>query len=125
MAALLSIEMLRRHEAQPATLAHDIAGRLRAIVPQVRDNPKGGDALCSILRSIDGVTDVRANPNSGSVTVRYENCATVRAQVLEALGHPELAPSRPRTKGVADLLAEALAKHLADVAMHAIVAALV
>ena len=125
MAALLSIDMLRRHEAQPAILAHDIAGRLRAIVPQVRDNPRGADSLCSILRSLEGVIEVRANPACGSVTVRYKNGATVRAQVLEALGHPELAPSGARTKGVADLLAEALAKHLADVAMHAVVAALV
>jgi copper chaperone CopZ len=127
MAALLSIDKLRQHAAPAAVLAHDIAGRLRAIVPQMQHNPREAVELCRRLRDVDGVIDVQANPTAGCVTVHYEPRGTTRARVLEALGHPQAALPRStaRSTAVADRLAEAVAKHLADAAVHALFAALI
>jgi len=123
MAALLPIDTLRRHAVQPAFLAHDIAGRLRIVVPHVQDEARAVAALCAALRCIDGVAEVEANVTAGSVIVHYDPHSTARAQVLDALGHPR--PGQPRPGAVATVLRDALAKHIADAALHALLAALV
>jgi copper chaperone CopZ len=123
MAAFLPIDTLRRHAVQPAFVAHDIAGRLRIVVPYVQDDPHAAVTLCAVLRGIDGVADVQANATAGSVTVHYDSHTTARARVLDALGHPQ--PGQPRSGAVANALADAVAKHLADAVLHALLAALV
>jgi hypothetical protein len=122
MAALLSIDALRQHSVRLPVLAHDIPGRLRVVLPWLRDDPRTAAALCRTLRLMDGVIDVQTNPTAASVTVLYDARGAARAQVLDVLGQPQPAPSR--SKGVADIVAGAVAKHLADAAMHALVAAL-
>jgi hypothetical protein len=122
MAALLPIDTLRRHAVQPAFLAHDIAGRLRIIVPHMQDDAPAAAALCAALRGIDGVTEMQANATAGSVIVHHDPHSTARTQVLDALGHPQ---PRPRPGAVANVLADAVAKNLADAALHALLAALV
>ncbi len=128
MAALLPIDTLRRHAVQQATVAHDIVGRLRVVVPQVQDDPQGAATLCGVLRRIDGVTDVRANPSAASVTVLYDAGSPARAEVLGVLGHPQPGHGRlgqAEPGAVAELLTDAVAKHLADAAVRALLAALV
>ena len=88
-------------------------------MPQVQDDPRGAAALCRLLHGIDGVADVQANPVAGRVTVLYDGRSTTRARGLEALGHPQPAPAR------SNVVADAVAKHLADTAIHALVAALI
>jgi hypothetical protein len=123
MAALLPIDTLHQHAVQPAFLAHEIAGRLRIVVPHMQDDPRAAAVVCGVLRRIDGVTDVQANVAAGSVTVHYNPRSPARVQVLDTLGHPQPGQARPGV--VANLLADALAKHLADAAIHALFAALV
>jgi hypothetical protein len=55
--------------------------------------------------------------------VHYDRCSTARAEVLDALGHPQ--PGQPRPGAVANALVDAVAKHLADTALHALLAALI
>jgi len=123
MAALLPIDTLRRHAVQPAFLAHDIAGRLRIVVPHVQDDARAAAALGAVLRGIDGVTEVHTNVTAGSVVVHYDPHSTARAEVLDALGRPR--PGQPRSGAVANVLANAVAKNLADAALHVLLAALV
>jgi hypothetical protein len=123
MAALLPIDALRRHSVRPPVLAHDIPGRLRVVIPWVQDDPRGAAVLCGTLRTIDGVIDAQASPITGSVTVLYGVCGATRARVLGALGNPQ--PAQSRSNGVADILVEAVAKHLADAAIRALIAALI
>jgi copper chaperone CopZ len=123
MAALLPIDTLHRHAVQPAFLAHDIAGRLRIVVPHVQDDARAAAALRAALRGIDGVTEVEANVTAASVTVHYDPRGTARARVLDALGHPK--PAQLGPGAVDNVLADAMAKHLAEAALHALLAALV
>jgi hypothetical protein len=123
MAALLPINTLRRHAVQPAFLAHDIVGRLRIVVPHVQDDARAAAALCAVLRGIDGVTEARANTTTGSVIVRYDPHSTARGGVLHALGHPQ--PGQLRPGAVANVFADALAKHIADAVLHVLLVALV
>jgi hypothetical protein len=130
MAALLDVDGLRQR-AVPFTLslpnvAHDIPGRLRAVLPSLRDNADAAAARRAALLEIRGVTSVRVNLVTGSVTVLYEASAATRTRLLAALGCQGQRPSAPaRGSALAGILTDAVAEHLAKAAVHALIAALI
>jgi copper chaperone CopZ len=130
MAALLHIDALRQH-AVPLTLslpivAHDIPGRLRAVLPCLRDNASAASARRAALLAIRGVTSVRVNLVTGSVTVLYETGAAARTRLLAALGCQGQPPITPaRGSALVGMLTDAVAEHLAKAAVHALMAALI
>lgn len=93
---------------------HHVPGRLRVRMPGVKRNPPAARAVERALMTAQaGVTKVRANPLTGSVTVHYDIARTAPAPVLArllALGeqHAEspAAWSPPAAPGMLDRLAE-------------------
>jgi hypothetical protein len=60
------------HEPLRVDIAHQIPGRLRAIVPELRDNEVVTRSLERILRHVRGVNEVRVNPLARSLIVDYD-----------------------------------------------------
>jgi copper chaperone CopZ len=71
-------------------IVHQIRGRIRIRLPQLGRDSVGANQLATRLRAIAGITDVRVNPLSKSVTVLYEE-NTEAARLIQAL--PPTAPT--------------------------------
>jgi hypothetical protein len=52
---------------------HDVPGRLRIKIPELRRNPRLAMELDRLLNSLFGVESIEANTVTGSVTVRYDH----------------------------------------------------
>ncbi|MGQ9680945.1 MAG: HMA2 domain-containing protein [Anaerolineae bacterium] len=67
--------------ANGACYLHVIEGRMRVHVPGVKDRPRVAVEVERYLGAVPGVSEVRANPVTGNVLVRYDE---------EIVGHQDL-----------------------------------
>jgi copper chaperone CopZ len=71
------------------TYIHILNGRLRIKVPEVKRAPEKASEVVHGLQKLEGVTEVRANPTTGSVLVLFQpDLIDVQRiiQVLQQLG---------------------------------------
>lgn len=55
-----------------ALIAHSIQGRVRVRIPSERGDVEYFERVADALRAAPGVRDVRVNPTTGSVLIRYD-----------------------------------------------------
>ena len=101
-----------RHPAQIASL---VPGRLRVKLHRASRKPEVMHRIKSDLESREGVHDVRVNPASGSVTVRYDHSRHGTAGVLgwledldvmvESIGHLPSVAGEEASAGIGFLAA--------------------
>ena len=70
------------------TVVHAIPGRIRLKVASVRDNSTLASELRHRLAAIQGVKQVEANPQTGSVLILYDAVATASPEALRSLAEP-------------------------------------
>lgn len=56
-------------------VVHQLAGRLRLKIPDMRGKPAYFSALTEKLRDIDAVQDLAANSMTGSIVIRFQGAA--------------------------------------------------
>ena len=64
---------------------HVLDGRLRIKLPQVKGAPQRALAVEQLLRGLDGVTDVTANPITGNVLVLFTSAVIGQRDIFAAL----------------------------------------
>jgi hypothetical protein len=68
-----------------APYLHVLDGRVRIKLPQVKGAPPRSLAVEQLLRGLDGVTDVTANPLTGNVLVLFTSSVISQHEILAAL----------------------------------------
>jgi hypothetical protein len=68
-----------------APYLHILDGRLRIKLLQVKGAPQRALAVEQLLRGLDGVTDVTANPTTGNVLVLFTSAVTSQHAIIAAL----------------------------------------
>jgi copper chaperone CopZ len=86
-----------------ASYSHVTPGRLRIKIPQVKGSPEIAQEVERILRGVDGVDSVRANPLTGNALVLFDHSYLSHADVVDILimkGYLQKPqkPSRPSKK---------------------------
>jgi hypothetical protein len=66
-------------------LAHEVAGRLRFVSPDLRSDHQKAGQLLRLVRAVRGVTDVWIRNRTGSLIVLYDGALGTRVAVLESL----------------------------------------
>jgi copper chaperone CopZ len=69
---------------------HNVPGRLRVKIPQVKGDEARAEAVRRMLLTIEGVSDVRVNTVTGSILVEYDPDRVNHREFLEALREGEL-----------------------------------
>ncbi len=64
---------------------HHVPGRLRVRTSAFRCQPSRVEATARQLALLDGVTEAKANPHAGSITVRYDPARCTQGELLAAL----------------------------------------
>jgi len=109
-------------------LVHELPGRLRFKVPDLKEDPARADALAKAMLVCPGVIAARANALTGSLVVEHDGAPGRRGALLAAMG--AVSPP-PRTTAPAHLsavmmmLADAVLQRLVERALRAAVAALI
>ncbi len=109
------------------TLVHELPGRLRFRVPDLKGHPERADALVAAMLARSGVITAWASTLTGSLTVEHDGASDRRAALLATLGvtaprHPAILDQMPRT---AVMLVDALIQRLIEWALHVAVATLI
>jgi copper chaperone CopZ len=68
-----------------SSYSHAIPGRLRIKIQQVKGSQVNAEKVERVLRSIDGVNSVKANPLTGNVLVLFDSESLTHADVIEIL----------------------------------------
>jgi hypothetical protein len=104
-------------------LAHEVAGRLRFISPELRADPQLASQLLSVARAVPGVTDVRIRNHTGSLIVWHDAAPATRLAVFRSL--PVTASSgETRSQTLLDKLAEAATQKLLSIVARNVITAL-
>lgn len=69
---------------------HNVPGRLRVKIPQVKGDEARAEAVRRMLLTIEGASDVRVNTVTGSILVEYDPGRANHREFLEALREGEL-----------------------------------
>jgi hypothetical protein len=114
-----------------AAILHDIPGRIRIKIPNLRANPQLASQLQARVQGIPGVRRAKANPLTGSLLVDYGASESVRTQILNSLGVMHISPAQPQrmpilsaqpermqSPEIVDKIAHALCNKLIDFALH-------
>jgi Heavy metal associated domain 2 len=64
---------------------HHVPGRLRIRSRRVKGNRVAAQRVCSALEGAGGITAIKANPLTGSVTITYDSSATDEEAVCRML----------------------------------------
>lgn len=64
---------------------HHVPGRLRLRTPRLKRDAQRAAAAEALVQTIEGVTEVRANSVTGSLTVAYQRDVVSADAILEAL----------------------------------------
>ena len=75
-----------------SSYSHAIPGRLRIKIQQVKGSQETGQRVERILKNLEGVTSVTANPLTGNVLVLFDPDVLTHTDVIERLvvaGYPE------------------------------------
>jgi copper chaperone CopZ len=116
-----------------ATYLHAIDGRLRVRLSTLQGDRRAAAQLRRELRALSGVTDVEANPLTGSVLVNYDSEALSEDDILGALdveasevegARTAFAPSESASDGpkVRDVVAEKMIEFAAERLLLAVLA---
>ena len=117
-----------------AHLAHDIPGRLRVILPDLKGDRRRAASLRAQLRRQAAEQNVHINPLTGSVLIEYDGSGAARTAIIDALESAgyRLArptPPRPDAAGPYDRVASAVAgtvlNWMVKRALHGALAALI
>ena len=68
-----------------SSYSHAIPGRLRIKILQVKSSQVNAQKVERVLRSLDGVNSVTANPLTGNVLVLFDSQSLTHTDVLETL----------------------------------------
>lgn len=82
---------------------HVTGGRLRIKIPQVKNSRKAALKIELFLRSLDGITSVKANPLTGNVLVFFDSDCLKHEDVVETIrkhGYLEEPKAQPRSPRV-------------------------
>jgi copper chaperone CopZ len=72
-------------EQTMAHYIHHVPGRLRLRTPRLKRDAQRAAAAEALVQTIEGVTEVRANSVTGSLTVAYQRDVVSAGAILEAL----------------------------------------
>ena len=127
--------MNRQTPAPRSSYLHALDGRLRIKVALIKRAPAKALELERRLRQVDGTTQVRANPTTGNVLICYHPSRLTLHALLTALdafgylqrcGPPDTlmggVSASPLTVG--DRLADTLVRSAVELALHALMHAL-
>ena len=64
---------------------HVLDGRLRIKLPQLKGAPQRALAIAQLLRALDGVTNVTANPITGNILVLFTSAVIGQHDIIAAL----------------------------------------
>jgi hypothetical protein len=122
-------------------LVHELPGRLRFSVPQLRGDRSGAAAFGAQVRALGGVVEADLIPLTGSLIVRHDGLPETRERILrnlEAFGQaaiPQRTEAPPATAAaappvrlddrIAGVIADALAERLTERLVRMAVAALI
>lgn len=136
--------MLRahRHDAPPAMdYVHSLPGRLRVRMSRLRGCPEEVQRLRALLQRVHGIRSVSTNDRLGSLLITYDTGVVGEHQLWEALQLPagggsvavirpdpssgSAAPGAALAGRAGEALVEAAAQKLAEIAVMAMVRALI
>jgi hypothetical protein len=106
-------------------LAHEVAGRLRFVSPELKSDCQRTIQLLRLVRAVPGVTEVRVRNHSGSLIVLHDGAPATLSAVLQSL--PVIVTSdetRNQKHRLLDELAEAAAQKLLSIVARHLIAAL-
>lgn len=102
---------------------HQMPGRLRVRVPEVKGKPAQASKLAASIQRLDGVTSVETNPRTGSVLILYEEGLTGAAPLLALLNVTVPPPmAKPHTQVTAEKIPGAAAWYVLEKALERSVA---
>ena len=107
-----------------SSYTHAIPGRLRIKIPQVKGSEMHAQKVERVLKSIEGVNSVKANPLTGNVLVLFDSESLTHADVIEILVQQGYIKNRKdssrsqRTAAERLLHPEYIGKAVADVALQ-------
>lgn len=78
-----TLQGLPRFHTGPIQVAHALSGRIRFIIPAIKENPVAMQAGIKQLAGLRGIKEVAHSPVTGSLTVRFDP-QTVPAPLLFA-----------------------------------------
>lgn len=109
------------------TYIHMLDGRLRVKVPEIKHSPAKIAEVQALLRAVDGVFRVSANPETGNVLVLFDCKRVNHDRILAELRRisrfvPQAVRSAPTTRRK---IAEALVHSVLQVALERMLFALV
>jgi hypothetical protein len=109
-------------------LVHDIPGRLRFVVPNIKGDRHGAARLRADIHKLDGVSTATVNVRTCSLIIVYDATAETRERVIHHLGtRPQGCLQPPAGEGppIADAIANSLAQLVAERLIRFAVTALV
>jgi hypothetical protein len=106
------------------SIVHEIPGRLRLRGPRLKGRPDDSVALADAARNLPGVSEVCANPLTGSLVVCYDPAAGNRDEIVRAVGGTLQQAVQP-TPVVMGSIMEAIIERLLSHAARALVAAVI
>jgi copper chaperone CopZ len=105
---------------------HVLDGRLRVKVPALKRSPAKADEIETVLSKLDGIFQVKANPQTGNVLVLFDSIKLDHQSViseLKSLSSFEL--SKPASKNQARAIAQSLVQSAVQIALERMLLALV
>jgi Heavy metal associated domain 2 len=106
-------------------LAHEVAGRLRFVSPELKNDRQLTIPLLRLVRAVPGVTEVRVRNQTGSIIVLHDGAPATRNAVLQSL--PVIVTSdetQNQKHRLLDELAEGAAQKLLSIVARRVIAAL-
>ncbi|HKT34672.1 MAG TPA: hypothetical protein VJR03_07555 [Nitrospira sp.] len=108
---------------------HVLEGRLRIFTPAVKRAPRKALFVEMLLRSIDGVVHVKANPITGNVLVLFSPDVLTHHDVIATLRRADCLSKEPATRRAGDNafttgIRDALIQSLTDLVVRRAVCAL-
>jgi len=111
-----------------AACFHNLEGRLRIKLPDIKGSTQGAREVARRMRSIPGVERATANPLTGSLLVLYDSARTHAPELFDALRawgylHGAVLWSSPHADG--DRLAAAMVRTTTQLALQGLFGALI
>ena len=106
-------------------LAHEVAGRLRFVSPELKNDRQRTSQLLRLVRAVPGVTEVRVRNHSCSLIVLHDGAPATRNAVLRSLPVTVTSDEAQNQRyRLFDELAEAAAQKLLSIVARSVIATL-
>lgn len=109
---------------------HVMDGRLRVKVPEMKRSIPKALHVEEVLKSLQGITRVTANPTTGNVLVFFDSAQLTHTEILSALKKADYLQEEVSTSSfqftarVVDTVSHAVARSVAEVVMERAILAL-